>query len=108
MQVYSRLLQEIRSYLQEMNVSPQLADDMLATEPENNHILTRNELAGYRLTGADPTEQQRRAIQKEAADVKEANQLGLDRREYTRRKRLAEMLCAYSEKNDFAGYMNCK
>jgi hypothetical protein len=34
------------------------------------------------LVGVDPAERQRRAIQKEAADVEEANRLGLDRREY--------------------------
>jgi hypothetical protein len=37
---YSRTLQDMRSYLRAMNVSPRLADDMLATEPEHNHILT--------------------------------------------------------------------
>jgi ATP-dependent protease ClpP protease subunit len=83
MQAYSRMLQDMRAYLREMNVSQRLADDMLATEPENNHILTETELKAYRLAGVDPAEQQRRAIQKETADVQEANQLGLDRREYT-------------------------
>src|ERR1700692_2460228 len=39
-QAYSRMLQDMRDYLREMNVSQRLADDMLATEPENNHILT--------------------------------------------------------------------
>jgi hypothetical protein len=50
-QAYSRTLQDMRSYLREMNVSPRLADDMLATEPENNHILTETEIRAYRLTG---------------------------------------------------------
>ena len=94
-----------------MNVSPRLADDMLATEPENNHILTETELKAYRLTGVDPAEQQRRAIEKEAADVKEANQLGLDRPEYTRRKMLGEALCTYSASGALADgreYADCK
>jgi hypothetical protein len=76
-QAYSRMLQDMRDYLREMNVSQRLADDMLATEPEDNDILTETELRAYRLTGVDPAEQQRRAIQKEAADVQEANGLGL-------------------------------
>ena len=43
-QAYSRTLQDMRSYLREMNVSPRLADDMLATEPEHNHILPKPSL----------------------------------------------------------------
>ncbi len=110
-QAYSRTLQDLRSYLREMNVSQRLADDMLATEPENNHILTETELRAYRLTGIDPAEQQRRAIQKEAADVQEANGLGLDRREYTQRKTLGETLCTYSISGaiaDYVEYSDCK
>jgi len=110
-QAYLRTLQEMRGYLREMNVSPRLADDMLATEPEHNHILTLAELKAYRLVGVDPAEQQRRAIEKEAADVKEANQLGLDRQEYTRRKMLGENLCAYSGSGDVTDarqYEDCK
>ena len=110
-QAYSRMLQDMRDYLREMNVSQRLADDMLATEPENNHILTETELRAYRLTGVDPAEQQRRAIQKEAADVQEANGLGLDRREYTQRKTLGETLCTYSISGaiaDYVEYSDCK
>jgi ATP-dependent protease ClpP protease subunit len=110
-QTYSRALQDMRNYLREMNVSPRLADDMLATEPENNHILTETEIKAYRLTGVDPAEQQRRAIQKEAADIQEANQLDLDRREYTRRKALGEKLCPYSASGalaDYNEYLDCK
>jgi hypothetical protein len=101
----------MRSYLREMNVSPRLADDMLATEPEHNHILTDAELKAYRLIGVDPIEQQRRSIEKEAADVSEANQLGLDRQEYTRRKMLGETLCAYTAGGALADgrhYEDCK
>jgi hypothetical protein len=108
---YSRALQGMRNYLREMNVSPRLADDILATEPENNHILTEAELKAYRLTGVDPAEQQRRAIQKEAADVQEANELGLNRQEYTRRKTLGEKLCTYSASGalaDYIEYADCK
>jgi hypothetical protein len=107
-EAYSRMLQEMRSYLREMNVSPRLADDMLATEPENNHVLTEAELKAYRLTGVDPAEQQRRAIQKEAADVQEANSLGLDRLEYTRRKALADSICAYTAASDYSEVSDCK
>jgi ATP-dependent protease ClpP protease subunit len=93
---YKRMLQEIRLYLRDMNVSERLADDMLATEPERVHILTRTELTGYGLVGVDPAEQQRIAIEREAHDVQEANKLGLDRREYTRRKALGLSSCVYN------------
>jgi len=89
-QAYLRMLQDMRSYLREMDIPQRLADDMLAVEPERVHILSKAELTEYRLAGVDPAEQQRRAIEKEARDVDEANQLGLDRKEYTRRKSLGE------------------
>jgi hypothetical protein len=110
-QTYARALQDMRSYLREMNVSPRLADDILATEPENNHILTETELRAYRLTGVDPAEQQRRAVQREIADIQEANQLGLDRLEYTQRKRLGDNLCLFSANGKLADgveYWDCK
>ena len=93
---YAAMLQDIRSYLREMNVSEQLASDMLATPPERVRILTQAELKGYGLAGIDPSEQQRRAIENEAWEVYEANQLGLDRREYTRRKSLGINLCIFN------------
>jgi hypothetical protein len=91
---YRGALQEMRSYLREMNVSDRLADDMLAIEPENVHYLTQVELRGYGLLGVDPVEQETRAIEKEVENVQEANQLGLDRQEYTRRKALGESVCS--------------
>jgi Clp protease len=93
---YTAMLQDMRIYLREMNVSERLANDMLATEPERVHVLTGAELKSYGLAGLDPAEQQRRAIGNEARDVYEANQLGLDRQEYTRRKSLGISLCFYS------------
>jgi hypothetical protein len=93
---YTAMLQDIRTYLREMNISERLADDMLATEPERVHVLTKAELKSYGLAGLDPAEQQRRAIGNEAWDVYEANKLGLDRREYTRRKSLGIDSCIYN------------
>jgi hypothetical protein len=90
------MLQDMRTYLREMNVSERLANDMLATEPERVHVLTGAELKSYGLAGLDPAEQQRRAIGNEVRDVDEANQLGLDRLEYTRRKSLGINLCVYN------------
>jgi hypothetical protein len=91
---YRGALQEMRSYLREMNVSDRLANDMLTIEPENVRYLTEVELSRYGLSGVDPAEQETRAIEKEVQNVQEANQLGLERREYTRRKALGESLCS--------------
>jgi ATP-dependent protease ClpP protease subunit len=93
---YSLMLKELRAYLREMNVSSRLADDMLATEPERVRYLTLVELKDFGLGRVDPAEQQRRAIEKEARDIKEANRMGLDRQEYTRRKALGDSSCAYT------------
>lgn len=109
---YSAMLGDIRAYLREMNVSERLADAMLATKPEGVHMLTQAELDRYDLTGIDSAEQQRQAIEEEALDVQEANKLGLDRREYMRRKSLGESLCSYTSTGgavtDYSEFLNCK
>jgi hypothetical protein len=56
--------------------------------------LTEADLARYGLAGVDPAEQQTRAIENEAQNIQEANELGLDRREYTRRKVVANQMCS--------------
>jgi hypothetical protein len=83
---YQRMLQEIRSYLREMNVSERLADDMLAIGPANVRYLSRKQLEDYGLGAVDPIEQ-------ETIDLQEAQALGLDRREYMRRKALSLATC---------------
>jgi ATP-dependent protease ClpP protease subunit len=85
-EAYEHILRDVRAYLREMNVSEQLLDDMLAVEPEKVRYLTKSDLTRYGLTEVDPVEQQTRAIENEVRNIQEANQLGLDRREYTRRK----------------------
>lgn len=90
-------LRLMRDYLREMDVSAQLADDMIAVEPEDNRILSASELAAYRLVGVDPAEKQQRAIDQEVRDLEAAKALGLDRREYNRRKSRAKLLCSGPE-----------
>jgi hypothetical protein len=94
---YGRLLHDLRGYLREMNVSERLADDMLAVEPEKVRYLNKAELEAYGLANIDHIEQQTRAIEKEMQDVQASNQLGLTRREYTRRKALGNDLCSQVE-----------
>jgi hypothetical protein len=106
------MLQDIRAYLREMNVSERLADDMLSVEPDRVRILTRAELKGYGLADPDPAERQRRAIENEVMDAREANQLGLDRSEHTRRKALGENICVYTAAGepvtDYTEFWKCK
>ncbi|SHH25314.1 hypothetical protein [Bradyrhizobium erythrophlei] len=91
---YSGYLAQIKSYLREMNVPTRLATDMLAVEPEAVRMLTLKELESYRLLGVDPTEQERRAVSREIRDLKEAEELGIDRIEYTKRKARANATCS--------------
>jgi hypothetical protein len=85
---YADLLQTIRTYLREMNVSERLADDMLAIDPVNVRYLQYDELEQYGLKWHDPVEQ-------ETLDLQEAQSLGLDRREYIRRQAIEQMKCEY-------------
>jgi len=105
---YDTMLKDIRAYFREMYVSKRLADDMLATEPENVHILTQEEINKYGLARLDSVEQQRRAIAKEVSDLQESNQLGLDRLEYTRRRALGDRLCPYTAASDYGEISDCK
>ena len=91
---YSSYLEQIKSYFREMNVSPRLATDMLAVEPESVRMLSLKELQSYRLSGVDPNEQERRALSREIHDLKEAEELGIDRIEYTKRKARANAACS--------------
>jgi hypothetical protein len=85
---YADLLQTIRAYLREMNVSEQLATDMLAVEPVNVRYLSYDELKKYGLGWHDPVEQ-------ETLELREAQSLGLERREYIRRQALEKARCDY-------------
>jgi ATP-dependent protease ClpP protease subunit len=105
---YDTMLKDIRAYFREMDVSRRLADDLLATEPENVHILTHEEINKYGLGRLDSVEQQRRAIAKEVSDLQESSQLGLDRLEYTRRKALGDRLCSYTAASDYSEVSDCK
>jgi hypothetical protein len=94
---YRTILHGMRVYLREMNVSDRLADDMLAVAPEHVRILTEVELREYSLLGVDSVEQERRAVESEVQEVREAHRLGLERLEYNRRKALGETLCPLTD-----------
>ncbi len=94
---YEQMLQEIRAYLLEMNVSERLADDMLKVDPADVHYLSYNDLDTYGLTTIDPIEQ-------ETLDLREAQFLGLERREYIRRQALQKLRCDFLELQQQLGH----
>jgi hypothetical protein len=83
---YTTMLTSIRSYLAEMNVSLQLADEMLRTPPSSVRYLSAKEQEKFGLSVIDP-------IELETTSLAEAQNLGLDRREYNRREALAIQKC---------------
>jgi len=83
---YQQMLQDIRAYFREMNVSEQLADAMLRIDPQNLRLLDEAALDSYGLTKTDP-------IEDETHDLEMAQMWGLDRSEYIKRKSLAERIC---------------
>ena len=85
-ELFQKMLQDIRAYFREMNVSEQLADAMLRINPENMRVLSDAALNSYGLTFEDP-------IKQETWDLEQAQFYKLDRQEYMRRKTLAENRC---------------
>jgi hypothetical protein len=79
----------------------------MATLTWQRHICTM-EIKKYGLARLDAAEQQRRTIAKEVSDLQEANQLGLDRREYTRRKALGDSVCPHADASDYSEVFDCK
>jgi hypothetical protein len=84
--LYVQSLDEMKSYLREMNVSERLAEAMLRVDPENMRILSETELESYGLTLFDP-------VEAELQDLEAAKRWGLDRREYLRRKAISTKRC---------------
>jgi hypothetical protein len=69
---YGKMLQGLRAYFREMNVTEGLADAMLLISPENVRLLSKAELDNYGLTDTDP-------IWEEAFEVQQAQLYGLNR-----------------------------
>lgn len=83
---YDAMTETIRSYLAEMDVSEKLADDMMTVAPERVRFLSVDELVHYGLGIVDP-------VLKEEIELKNAQKLGIDRREYMRRQNLIDAFC---------------
>jgi ATP-dependent protease ClpP protease subunit len=83
---YNTMLQDIRAYLREMNVSERLADEMMKTSPSSVRYLTAEEQESFGLSVMDP-------IERETSALVEAQKLGLDRIEYNKREALSIKVC---------------
>ena len=83
---YSALLKDMRDYLREMNVSEQLADEMLKTPSSSIHYLTHREQDRFGLVIFDP-------VEKEVWKSEDAHELGISRIEYNRREALVLSWC---------------
>jgi hypothetical protein len=84
--LYQSMLEKMRVYLRDMNISEQLADAMLRIEPENMQVLSIAALNAYGLTRQDP-------IDRESKEVAIAQRYRVSRAEYVRRKELASANC---------------
>jgi ATP-dependent protease ClpP protease subunit len=83
---YTSMLTNIRAYLREMNVSEQLADEMMKISPSSVRYLNSDEQEKFGLSAIDP-------IERETSTLEQAQKLGLDRTEYNRREALSIKLC---------------
>jgi ATP-dependent protease ClpP protease subunit len=97
---YEQMLQTLRAYLRDMNVSERLAEDMMKIAPADVRHLSDDDLNGYGLTSIDPIEQ-------ETIDLQEAQSMGLDRQEHIRRQALANAKCG-ALKLDFNALFTCR
>lgn len=86
---YKKVSQDIKSYLQEMNIPPSLYEAIERVPPEQVRYLTENEIKEFGLYGMDPVEQ-------EVRDASQAARFGISRQEYYIRKSEAD-LCPLKE-----------
>ena len=83
---YANMLRDMRSYLHEMNVSEQLADEMLKTLPSNIRYLSPEEQDKFGLVIFDP-------VETEISSLEQAQKFGLSRAEYIRREAISTKVC---------------
>lgn len=92
---YTSLLQDIRSYFREMNVSEGLADEMLKTPASSVRFLSVQDQDRYGLVLMDPVED-------EIVSLSSAKEHGLTRLEFNRRRALVDQHCT-----DRTAFVSC-
>lgn len=83
---YTSLVQDLRSYFREMNVSEGLAEEMLKTPASSVRFLTHQEQVQFGLVTIDP-------IEAEVVSLGRAKEFGLTRVEFNRRQTLVSQHC---------------
>jgi hypothetical protein len=83
---YEGMLHDMRTYLREMNVSEQLADEMLKVPSTSVRYLSDEEQNQFGLVIIDP-------IEREVSDIEQAQELGISRAELMRRQTLVMKEC---------------
>jgi ATP-dependent protease ClpP protease subunit len=83
---YETMLRDVRAYLREMNVSEQLADEMLKVPSTSVRYLSADEQDQFGLVMTDP-------VESELMDIEQAQELGISRAELMRRQTLAMKEC---------------
>ncbi len=84
--LYLKIQQQARTYLEDMNLSPSLIDEMFSVPPENVRLLSKLDLERFGLNRPDP-------IRQEMRDVFEARRLGISREEFLRRMARLDIVC---------------
>lgn len=83
---FRRLETTVKSYLQEMNVSPQLYDAMMRIPPEDAYELSREEQRSFGMVGNDP-------VHMEHWEAGRVRDLGITRQEWMEKQRRTRDTC---------------
>jgi hypothetical protein len=102
-EIYRQTLQEVRSYLKEMNVSERLAEAMFRIEPEKMRFIGEETAHTYGLAEWDP-------VYSETLDIQEAQKFGLTRHVFMDRRKRALQGCGWlktSIQESMQPWINC-
>lgn len=83
---YNSMIRMLNSYMLEMRISPDLAEQMVKTSPENVRFLTPSEMSSLGVTGKDP-------VWEDILITKNARKYGISRQEYISRRAATANLC---------------
>lgn len=85
---YKKMVEDVKAYLGDMNISAALADRMMSIPPHRGLRLSQSDLSNYMLSGDDPAHEQKEA-------VAEARGRGISLVELNRRKAVVEEVCVW-------------
>ena len=92
---------EARSFLNEVNVSSRLWDEMIRIPPENVRILSSDEMSSLGLKGED-------LVSEEITDSDNARHYGMSKMEYLQRKLTAARICnPILQRGEFETWRDC-